>query len=304
MVYSRTQDNPITAWVEVVTAGAELSLSGFEDALKEIENAMQYLSPRVPDSPVTNGSFMSLYTNLSGLSGLFSLNVGTEFNNETVRDFLDRFRSDLSLAVFPWGVNRILTPSVTLIDEIRRAIGLTTPEDEMNMVVGDKAGAVVKEFGTPDTYRFANVVGETAGSPFMTNGLKAVKRIVRFPEATRKANVESWLMFKHGGSGQWTGNQTFSIKLGNYDSGNAEVTYLSGSTVFASGLPTLEDITEDSFKITGYPTSGTGTVDLLIELDLDLTGSPTDGGNMFPLDFHIPLFADWPEIRLWQPESI
>ncbi len=225
-----------------------------------------------------------VFTLLNGIGG-----------TETIKEYIDTYRSSIGASAFTWsntGGSAEFTGD--LVNEIRRAIGLAPAEIALDQVEGDPSGAVVKEL-SPVAYRWPTTTGETGGGPTKdgTNDL-AIKRIFEFPESTRKANVETFLIYRHGAGGLYSGNQTWSIVLGDYNPTDASATYNSNSTVFISAQATSAGVVSEIKKITGYPSSGSGEVHLLAQMD-DEAGAE-DQANTFPL------ITAFPEMRVWQPE--
>ncbi len=297
MAFSRTSQNPISSWDEVITAGAELSSANVEDAMKEMENAMQNLWQHSSDAGLITESipnYLILYSSVQ----LFTFLDTTSVPNVKMRILWDAIRAEVGLTAFTYSATGPLKLSVALFDEIRRSVGLSIPEVEFDFIVEDPAGGVVKVFGAPDTYRFSNTQAEVEGAPQVINGTKSMRRLIQFPESTRKSGVENVLILNHGGGGGYTGNQTWSIFLADYDPGDAEATYNSDSTTFVSGIATSSPSTLTRVdKITGYPASGSGPVYLIVSMDDDSNTGATDQTNIRQL-----LGGVWPEVRLWQPE--
>ena len=218
-----------------------------------------------------------------------------ESDGKLVRLAVDEFRAAIGVSAFDWeehgGVKHY---SKTLIDELRDAVGLIHAEQDMNTSPGTTEGSVIKEFG-PVLYRWATQ-SEAEGSPCRGSNWCS-KRILAFDGSTRRTDVETWLVWRHGGGGSWTGNQTMRICIGDYIEGSAESTYNASGLMLASGIPTSDPIVGPLFtKLVGYPSSGEEIVYLFVEIGND--EGAIDQGNVFPLIWGDP---DDPEVYLWQP---
>lgn len=301
MTFSRTFLNPISTFSVTVTPNVALHTSGYVDALKEIENAWLYVLIKAADAGKISGVVAKAFSDLYKAATLLTMQVGSFYtpssNQQTVRTYLNALRASIGVSAYSWTYHGTLNQhSKSLIDELRAVIGTTTGELAVNTTAGTDEGAVVKVSGTPDTYEWAATVDEAQGSPSIISG-RDVRRIIRFPESTRKAGVESWLIFAHGGGGGHTGNNSLMVSLGDYDSGSAENTWESITDELFDWISTSGTVKYEMQKLTGYPTSGSGYVYLLCHL---AAGDADDQANIYPVDF-MDRGIYFPEVRLWQP---
>lgn len=296
MVFTRNLQSPVTDWTVIGTGATPLHSQTMGDVWKEIENQIWFLwlqavRAGIATFPSTNlFSLRTLYTFNPVVFSLFDNNIGTR----TIRSIIDDLRLAFGASVFAWTTTGPTNVTGALIDEVRRAVGLSPEEGALNLVAPEPAGAVVKEL-SPVSFRFNNTSAEAAGAPskLISGGTRNIKRIIEFPESTRQSNVENFLLYRHGAGGAFTGDQTWSIALGDLDLSNAQDTYESDSTVFVSGDATSGSVVAEFNKITGYPTSGSGKVYLLAQMDSE--AGAVDQANMFPI------LDSFPEVRLWQP---
>lgn len=300
---SASFDRPHSTWEVELQAGESLHLSGFIEALKELDDNIRFVSVRTYGnrSSDVRVSFYDLWRYVQRPSLRMSVVealIGSRL--EVAREALDTFRAELGIAVHTWehhgGVRGY---SAGLLEELREVIGLVSGEEAMATSPGTVEGCVVKEWieGNP-TYRWGSA-SEANGSPSRTASWCS-KRIVCLPAATRCPGVESWLVWRHGGGGGWTGQQTLRVRRGDFSAADPEATYNSPGVVYLEDIATLLTIPAYARvdRLTGYPADEReDAVYLFIEMEDD--EGPVDQGNVYPVITGAD--PDDPEIYLWQP---
>ena len=295
----RNVTTPIESYEALVIPGDAIHVAscGYLDALKEIENANDYIQYKALLAGLLSGftrkRFTDLYKTYTQLRMLMGNITNPDNNTELARLHMDAFRLKIGVDKYNWQYHGVLNyHSKRLVTELQTVVGTCTAERAMSTTGGTDEGGVTKDLSA-GTYSWATLA-EAQGGPGVSAGVKAYKRILSFPASTRKTGTEDWLIYAHGSGGGYTGAQTISFKLGSYSSGDPDATYNSVSTTLASGITTSGTVKYQFTKLTGYPSSGSGSVYVFAEMANE---TDSDEMNLFPLEYPT-LF---PEVRLWQP---